>query len=119
MSGERMCGLSALPPSVARTVAHVYGHHRTPWFEGILARISERLRSTLGGRYTPLFLTCTAVGGREALISNLIRLNDRVQSKNGYFARLSQLWGADVEAIGERPGATDVLLIEHVAPDGT
>jgi aspartate aminotransferase-like enzyme/phosphoglycerate dehydrogenase-like enzyme len=114
-------GLSALPPHVARTVATSYGHHRTPWFEEILMNIDERLRPALGDRYTPLFLTCTGLGAREAAVANLVRPGDRVVATDGDFSQLARAWGAAVEtwpaalADGLVP---DAVLIEHVAPSG-
>jgi aspartate aminotransferase-like enzyme/phosphoglycerate dehydrogenase-like enzyme len=117
-------GLSFLPPRVAQRVATTYGHHRTPWFEAILQDIAERLRPALGDRYTPLFLTCTGLGGREAIVSNLIRPLDRVLATPGTFAALARTWGANVETVRLKPDtnaigfAPDAVLIEHVSASG-
>jgi aspartate aminotransferase-like enzyme/lactate dehydrogenase-like 2-hydroxyacid dehydrogenase len=116
-------GLSALPPSVARTLATVYGHHRTPWFDHILENIVERLVPALGAGYTPLFLTCTQSGGREAAVANLVRPSARVLATPGDFARLALAWGAEVQTL---PAAglgqevvPDTVLVEHLSPSGT
>ena len=53
--------LSLLPRVVAETIEHSYGHHRTPWFEGILERIGLSLAPALGAR-VPLMLTSTTPG---------------------------------------------------------
>ncbi len=118
-------GLSPLPPLVARRVATMYGHHRTPWFEGILQDIAKRLRPALGDHFTPLFLTTTALGAREAVISNLIRHSDRVLATPGDFSNLARAWGAfatDVTASAAPPKLQfppDAVFIEHVLPSGT
>ena len=118
MSVDPTFGLSPLPPHVARTVATTYGHHRTPWFEEILQDIARRLRPALGGSYTPLFVTCTGLGAREAAVANLVRPGDFVLATEGDFARLAQAWGADVATLpsalsAQRP--PDAVLIEHVS----
>jgi aspartate aminotransferase-like enzyme/phosphoglycerate dehydrogenase-like enzyme len=121
MTANRAFGLSALPPRVASAVAHTYGHHRTPWFEDLLVRTSDRLRSALGERYTPLFLTCTGLGGYEAIVANLVRSDDCVHASDGPFADLARHWGAAVGSIGSdarslaRPHA---VFVAHVSRDG-
>ena len=123
MSAGETFGVSAVPPRVERAVASVYGHHRTPWFEGLLAEIGELLGPALGGRYSPLFFTCTASGGREALVANLVRPSDRVLTAGPAFGRLARCWGARVQSISSPAalGASppDAVFIEHVLPDGS
>ena len=118
MSVDPSFGLSALPAAVARTVATTYGHHRTPWFEQILQDIAERLRPALGDRFTPLFLTCTPLGAREAAVANLVRPGDHVLATEGDFAGLARAWGAQVETIPavSTEFVPDAVLIEHVSP---
>jgi aspartate aminotransferase-like enzyme/phosphoglycerate dehydrogenase-like enzyme len=115
-------GFSALPPRVGREVASIYGHHRTPWFEGVLDEIGELLRPALGGRFTPLFFTCTSSGGREATVANLVRPSDRVLTVGPSFGRLARTWGARVQGLSSAavvgPSAHDSVFIEHVLPDG-
>ena len=117
-------GLSTLPPGVARRVTTTYGHHRTPWFEGILQDIAVRLRPALGNRFTPLFLTTTALGAREAVVSNLIRPSDRVLATPGSFVDLAGAWGARTTPLttGTAPHSLDVppdaVFIEHVPASG-
>ena len=99
-------------------MATIYGHHRTPWFEGILQDIAFRLRPLLPDSYTPLFLTCTGLGAREAAIANLVRPGDFVLATEGDFTRLAQAWGADVETLPSSPKAQrspGTVLIEHVS----
>ena len=121
MSGDPSFGLSALSPHVARAVTTTYGHHRTPWFEHVLCDIAARLEPALGDRYTPLFLTCTGLGGREAAVANLIRPGDRVQATEGDFSRLARAFGADVHPLTgtwlEGP-ALDAVFVEHVSSSG-
>jgi len=107
-------------------VTETYGHHRTPWFERILQDISRRLQPALGRGYTPLFLTCTGLGGREAAVANLVRTGDRVIATPGDFERLARAWGADVRIVpahsldegGVDRGRVDAVLIEHVSANG-
>ena len=102
-------------------MATIYGHHRTPWFEGILQDIAARLRLSFGDSYTPLFLTCTGLGAREAAVANLVRPGDFVLATEGDFTRLAQTWGADVETLPSSPKTQrppDAVLIEHVSASG-
>ena len=116
-------GFSALPPRVASEVAAIYGHHRTPWFEGVLDEIGDLLRPALGGRFTPLFLTCTSSGGREATVANLVRPSDRVLANGSSYGALARAWGGRVQDLSAATSAgteaQDSVFIEHVLPDGS
>src|ERR687897_3733253 len=64
--------VSSVPPVVASTIERSYGHHRTPWFEGVLDQIGQSLSPALPAAFTPLMLTATVSGAREALVVNCL-----------------------------------------------
>ncbi len=67
--------ISVLPPAVAATVEQSYGHHRTRWFESILEEIGGWCARATGGG-TPLILTATVSGAREAVVANCLAPGD-------------------------------------------
>src|SRR6476620_7026353 len=67
--------ISALPPAVAATVEQSYGHHRTRWFESILEEIGGWCTRATGGG-TPLILTATVSGAREAVVAHCLAPGD-------------------------------------------
>jgi aspartate aminotransferase-like enzyme len=69
--------LSAIPPVIATTLEESYGHHRTRWFDAILDRVGSWV-TRAGGGGTPLILTATASGSREAIVANLVAPGDPV-----------------------------------------
>lgn len=120
--------LSLVPAVVASTIEGSYGHHRTPWFEGILGRIGAALAPALPSAFTPLVLTSTIAGAREAVIANLVCPGDPVWSSapDGAFAPLASAWGADprnlADGAGTRlagtTGGPALVLLEHVERSG-
>ena len=116
--------LSLLPRVVADTIEHSYGHHRTPWFEGILERIGLSLAPALGAR-VPLMLTSTTLGAREALVANCVAPGRRVWTSAGSaFAPLVETWGGvPIEWPGATPFGADgegppLVLLDHVHASG-
>src|SRR5215207_1571961 len=116
--------LSLLPRVVAETIEHSYGHHRTPWFEGILERIGLSLAPALGAR-VPLMLTCTTLGAREALVANCVAPGRRVWTSAGSaFGPLVETWGGvPLEWPGATPFPADgegptLVLLDHVHASG-
>jgi aspartate aminotransferase-like enzyme/phosphoglycerate dehydrogenase-like enzyme len=117
--------LSLLPRVVADTIEHSYGHHRTPWFEGILERIGVSLAGALGAR-VPLILTATTGGAREAVVANCVAPGGRVWTSPGSaFVPLVETWGgnpiewSDRTRFEEHGGdGPPLVLLDHVHTSG-
>ena len=84
--------LSALLPVVAATVEQSYGHHRTRWFESILDDIGTWVTRAVGGG-TPLILTATVSGAREAVAANCLAPGDRAWTNAESWGALVPVWG--------------------------
>lgn len=121
--------VSAVPPVVAATLEGSYGHHRTPWFEGILEHIGTSLRPRLPPEFTPLILTATAPGAREAVVANCVVPGDTVllSTQTGPFAPLVEGWGADARGLPRESdgapvpvaeGGPTLALLEHTDNEG-
>jgi aspartate aminotransferase-like enzyme/phosphoglycerate dehydrogenase-like enzyme len=117
--------LSLLHRVVADTIEHSYGHHRTPWFEGILERIGASLAGALGAR-VPLMLTATTGGAREAVVANCVAPGGRVWTSPGSaFVPLVETWGgnpiewSDPTRFEQDGGdGPPLVLLDHVHTSG-
>ena len=120
--------LSNLPPIVANFVENNYNHHRTAWFEEILETITQKFVNVLGSEFKPLILTCTRLGAKEALVSNLVAPFDVVWApRNSNFENLIDIWGGNITLfstygwLGDYKSKKDIpkiVFIEHVSSSG-
>ena len=117
--------ISALPPAVAATVEQSYGHHRTRWFESILEEIGGWCTRATGGG-TPLILTATVSGAREAVVANCLAPGDTawLAGDSAFAAHVAVAQGvaaalpAGNAAVAPAEGMPLVLL-DHVTARGT
>jgi aspartate aminotransferase-like enzyme/phosphoglycerate dehydrogenase-like enzyme len=120
--------VSLVPQVVASTIEGSYGHHRTPWFESILDHIGASLAPRLPSAFTPLMLTSTVPGAREAIIANCVAPGVLVwvTGPTGAFAPLLAAWGANWRDIAEDSAGQvapsrhepTLALVEHVDGSG-
>src|SRR5687768_17024723 len=106
--------VSLIPPIVASTIEESYGQHRTTWFEGVLEQIGESIAPALPPSFTPLILTATVSGAREAIVANCVAagVDVWVSPQDGAFAPL-------VDGFRSTSGSDRLLaLIEHVNAAG-
>ena len=118
--------LSLIPPVVAATIEGSYGHHRTAWFEDILARTATSLSPALGAR-TPLMLTTTLLGAREAVVANTVWPGRTAWvSPGGAFSGLVATWQGQaavldargIEELANHAGRAPLVLLDHVDAGG-
>ena len=116
--------LSNLHPYVAQRVRDDYWYHRGPWMERVLENIEVFFHETLGGSYRIVTVTATALGGKEALITNLVTPGDTVWTSSlGDFARVASVFAGRVEAFDEPRrsppgGAPAAVFLEHLTDSG-
>jgi aspartate aminotransferase-like enzyme/phosphoglycerate dehydrogenase-like enzyme len=117
--------LSNLSPTVAAHVKSTYGHHRAPWFDKILEYITKKFSNYLGSGFKPLILTCSGLGAKESLFSNLVNPADKVWiSKNSDLEKLAESWKADAKVLNQDEWMTEqknlpkIIFIEHVSNSG-
>jgi aspartate aminotransferase-like enzyme len=93
-----------LHPEVQRILAQPMIHHRTPEFDGILARVLQNLKSFFQTKMPVLIQTSTGSGGMEALLVNLLNPGEEVLALvTGKFgerwAEMAEVYGARVHRL--------------------
>ncbi len=78
MSNLRIPGPTPIPPEVVEAGAAEMINHRGPEFAGMLARVTERVRTVYETSNEVLVLTASGTGGMEAAVANHVASGDQV-----------------------------------------
>lgn len=98
-----------LHPEVQKILAHPMIHHRTPEFDGILARVLTNLKSFFQTKMPVIIQTSTGSGGMEALIVNLLNPGEEVLALvSGKFgerwAEMAEVYGGKIHRLNSEWG---------------
>ena len=105
----RIPGPTGLPPTVREVGGRQMINHRSPDFAAILARIQAGMKPYFGTTGEIAILSCAGTGGLEAAVVNVLSPGDRVLgvsigSFGDRFARIAEVYGADVDRIAAEWG---------------
>lgn len=118
-------GPTDVPSNVLRTMAKPMINHRGPEFEGMMHRITERIKKVFKTQGEVFTLTSSGTGGLEAAVVNFINPGDKVLVASiGNFGErfrdIAKMYDADVEFIDFGWGhAIDPAVIEKRLAEDT
>ncbi len=91
-------GPTPVPQDILLEMAKPITHHRLPVFEQSFARVNEGLKFIFQTQNDVYTLTSSGTGGMEAVVSNLLKKEDRVLVVRG--GKFGERWGEICEAYG-------------------
>lgn len=118
-------GPTDVPSNVLRTMAKPMINHRGPEFEGMMHKITERIKKVFKTQEEVFTLTSSGTGGLEAAVVNFINPGDKVLVASiGNFGErfrdIAKMYDADVEFIDFGWGhAIDPAVIEKRLAEDT
>lgn len=118
-------GPTDVPSNVLRTMAKPMINHRGPEFEGMMHKITERIKKVFKTQGEVFTLTSSGTGGLEAAVVNFINPGDKVLVASiGNFGErfrdIAKMYDADVEFIDFGWGhAIDPAVIEKRLAEDT
>lgn len=118
-------GPTDVPSNVLRTMAKPMINHRGPEFEGMMRKITERIKKVFKTEGEVFTLTSSGTGGLEAAVVNFINPGDKVLVASiGNFGErfrdIAKMYDADVEFIDFGWGnAIDPAVIEKRLAEDT